>query len=420
MPKLKPTSTPGIFRRHVKGCGGGRCDCAYVVVWRHRGRQFTETHPSFAEAREAKGQREAGDRRPTSRVRLADYFAEWIESYAGRTARGFSETTRPEYRRPIEAHALPRWGSWRLAEVEPADVRDLFGALRKSGASTSAIKKLRAALSAMFATAVEDGLLRSNPVQGVRIPPAVEREPEDTAKALTRAELAVLLEALPGDWRLFFEFLTHTGLRISEAVGLTWEHLDLGESPRVRVREQFYRGKRRRLKSATGRRDVPLSPGMASRLLAHRRDSYRSDKAPVFGSMRGTELHPSNIASRVLKPAGVRAGFLRPEATWREPGEPESWLSFHTFRHTAASLLFEAGRNVKQVQEWLGHADPGFTLRTYVHLMDAGVGDAAFLDDAVQVNAGSTGRPETAETAALPNVPVSGEKREQPQAAASV
>jgi hypothetical protein len=38
---------------------------------------------------------------------------------------------------------------------------------------------------------------------------------------------------------------------------------------------------------------------------------------------------------------------------------------------------------VKQVQEWLGHADPGLTLRTYVHLMDDGVGDAAFFDSAV-------------------------------------
>jgi integrase len=61
-----------------------------------------------------------------------------------------------------------------------------------------------------------------------------------------------------------------------------------------------------------------------------------------------------------------------------------AWVSFHTFRHTCASLLFEEGRNVKQVAEWLGHADPSFTLRTYVHLMDAGVGDADFLDRAVQ------------------------------------
>jgi integrase len=59
-------------------------------------------------------------------------------------------------------------------------------------------------------------------------------------------------------------------------------------------------------------------------------------------------------------------------------------VTFKTFRHTCASLLFAEGRNVKQVQEWLGHADPAFTLRTYVHLMDEGVGDADFLDEAVQ------------------------------------
>lgn len=49
-------------------------------------------------------------------------------------------------------------------------------------------------------------------------------------------------------------------------------------------------------------------------------------------------------------------------------------VTFHIFRQTCASLLFDGGRNIKQVQEWSGHADPAFTLRTYVHLMDAGVG----------------------------------------------
>ena len=69
----------------------------------------------------------------------------------------------------------------------------------------------------------------------------------------------------------------------------------------------------------------------------------------------------------------------RAEAGRAALGDP-----FHTFRHTCASLLFEAGRDVKQVSAWLGHADPGLTLRTYVHLMDEGVGDAAFMDEAVR------------------------------------
>ncbi len=67
----------------------------------------------------------------------------------------------------------------------------------------------------------------------------------------------------------------------------------------------------------------------------------------------------------MLKPAAKAAGFVVPA---EGENEPAAWVSFHTFRHTCASLLFEAGRNVKQVQEWLGHVDPGFTLSTYVHL----------------------------------------------------
>jgi hypothetical protein len=46
-------------------------------------------------------------------------------------------------------------------------------------------------------------------------------------------------------------------------------------------------------------------------------------------------------------------------------------------------MLFEGGKSIRQVAAWLGHADPAFTLRTYVHLLDDGLGGAEFLDDAV-------------------------------------
>ena len=237
--KLEPTNTPGIFRRHVKGCPRGRCKCSYVVVWRHRGKQHKQTFRTLAEAREAKGNRDAGDRRPIARVRV----------------RGLLRRLDRVLRRPHRAGVLGddpagvpspdrastrsrRWGTWRLAEIEPTDVRELFGELRKRRRRPRRrSRSCGRALSAMFATAVEDGLLRSNPVQRRTHPPAAsdeQPEEDDRAKALTRAELALFLAALPSDWRLFFEFLAHTGLRISEAIGLTWAHLDLGERPRVR------------------------------------------------------------------------------------------------------------------------------------------------------------------------------------------
>ena len=93
----------------------------------------------------------------------------------------------------------------------------------------------------------------------------------------------------------------------------------------------------------------------------------------------GQPLSYGNLRRRVLVPAARKAGL--------------TWVTFHSFRHTCASLLFEAGRDVKQVASWLGHADPAFTLRTYVHLMDEGIGDADFLDTAVTADPAPTVEP---------------------------
>ena len=121
--------------------------------------------------------------------------------------------------------------------------------------------------------------------------------------------------------------------------------------------------------------------------MARRLWTIQAGKRPtdrVFTTVAGTPLSDSNVRRRVFNPATTRAGV--------------SWATFHTLRHTCASMLFEAGRDVKQVSAWLGHADPSFTLKTYIHLMDDGVGDAAFLDEAVTVGNGwATQDPETAE-----------------------
>lgn len=383
MADLEKTGTPGIFRRHRKDCDArDRCKCPWVITWRHRGKQYKETCGSFNEARQRKASHESGELEPRSKTKFGDYFPEWIESYSGLTSRGFSETTRPEYRRPIDSYAMPAWKNKRLSDIERGDVRRLFMTLRKDGKSTSVIKKPRVALLALFETAIEDELVRHNPAKGVRIPAPLTEEAEDDErpKALTRRELSALLAKMTPEWQLFFEFLTHTGLRISEAIGLNWRQIDLGSEPHVKVREQVYRGKRKKLKTRKARRDLPLSAGMADRLRHLRESSGGLGGDPVFASSVGTTLIPGKVARAVLWPATAAAGLVVHGD--EEESEPFP-VTFHTFRHTCASLLFDNGRNIKQVQEWLGHADPGFTLRTYIHLMDAGVGDAEFFDDAV-------------------------------------
>lgn len=49
--------------------------------------------------------------------------------------------------------------------------------------------------------------------------------------------------------------------------------------------------------------------------------------------------------------------------------EPKRAEGFHALRHFYASVLLDGGESIKALSEYLGHADPGFTLRTYTHLM---------------------------------------------------
>jgi integrase len=396
--KLERTNTPGIFRRHVADCDReGRCECAYVV-WRHRGRQHTDTFRTLAEAREAKGQRDGGDRRPSSRQPFEEYARRWLDAYRGRTSRGLAESTRRTYRRDMERWALPYFASFKLAEVEPPDVRAFVGHLGDAGLRPSSVRSVLAPVKAMYATAVEDGAVPTNPTRDVRVGALRGAEAiEEPVRAMTRAELAQLLGCIPERWRLLFELLAHTGLRISELSGLEWRDVVFGERPRLRVRRQDCRGEVRDLKSEHSRREVPLSAGMARRLFATRRG--RPASARVFTSPAGGRLNDGNLRRRVLIPASEAAGL----GVLDDDGEWRSWVTFHTFRHTCASLLFEAGRDVKQMAAWLGHADPAFTLRIYVHLMDEGVGDADFLDAAVRVNTGSTRRPQIAASPEAPD-----------------
>jgi integrase len=213
-----------------------------------------------------------------------------------------------------------------------------------------------APVKALLATAAEDGLIRGNPAHGLRnlVPADLAREDEQL-KALTEDELRAFLAQLPVAWTPFFEFLTQTGLRIGEAIEVRIGDLDFGKR-RLHVQRRFYRG-RVDLPKGRKRRRVPLSETLARALWVRVSSTSANDEDLLFTAEKGGRIDQSNLMSRVLKPAARDASV----------GE---WVGFHTFRHTCATMLFRRGWNAVQVQRFMGHSDPGFTLRRYVHLLD--------------------------------------------------
>jgi integrase len=218
---------------------------------------------------------------------------------------------------------------------------------------------------ACLATAVEDGFIRTNPAQRVRLPHRAKPEDEDgeQVRPFTREQLAAVLELVHPRHRLMFRLLAGTGLRVSELLALQWRHLKLdGATPCVRVRRAYVRGRIEPPKSKHGKREVPLERTLVDELRAWRRATeWPDDEDLVFPSLRGTPLKVENVRRRVLAPFAEEVGA--------------QWAGFHTFRHTCASMLFDRGANAKQVQRWLGHHSPSFTLDTYVHLLEDDLGE---------------------------------------------
>ena len=369
--RLVKTSTPGIFKR------GGR----YVVIFRDpHGRQRKRSARTLAEARDLQAALTAdvkrGEYRALSKATFAEYAAEWGDSYTGRTARGIRPQTLADYKALIERDAVPVFGRMHLGAIEPRDVKRFAGALGARGLAPSSVRRVLAPLRALLATGVEDGLIRSNPAAGVRIGRPIEHDENEQAKALTEDELRALLAAIPDEWRLFFRFLSHTGLRIGEAIALAWADVDFGRRC-VHVRRRFYRGRYDCPKSKYGRRTIPLSESVSRALWRLR--GTAEDAALVFVTPSGKRLEASNLMSRVLKPAAVEAGLGK----WvysKGRRRAATAVSFHTLRHTCATLLFRHGLNAKQVQMWLGQHSPAFTLATHVHLLPDDLPDPGFLD----------------------------------------
>jgi Phage integrase family len=106
--------------------------------------------------------------------------------------------------------------------------------------------------------------------------------------------------------------------------------------------------------------------------------------------------------THVLKPAAVEAGlgkWVQEREFGRKRGRrrAETWVGFHTLRHTCESILFRHGASPKVVQVWLGHHSPAFTLATYVHLMPEDLPVPVFFDALTREggNEAATGDPET-------------------------
>lgn len=301
-----------------------------------------------------------------------------LERWMPATRRNLSPTTWTERRRVIVNHIVPYIGSVPLQELEPAHLNQLYtellenGKARGSGGlSKKTVREVHVILRKALKDAGRWGLVERN-VADLADPPSA------TAAAMSRYRSIMtwtpdqlrtfVAHAIDDDWHPLWLVAASTGLRRGELLGLAWEDVDLLRA-RIAVRRSLVTVDgvphlREATKSRTSMRVVDIDRRIAEELLHHRErqgrrrshlDAAWHDHDLVFDRGDGVWLNPDHVSKRFRKLTEA-AGVPR--------------LRFHDLRHTHATLLLDAGENVKVVQERLGHHSASFTLDTYGHVTE--------------------------------------------------
>lgn len=213
----------------------------------------------------------------------------------------------------------------------------------------------------LLADAVRDGLLASNPCDGLRRLKA----PPSNRRPFTVGELAQVLALATPEWKSLIHFGFYTGQRLGDLARLTWEAVDV-EAGEIRFRA-----------SKTGRAMVlPLHPALVDHL-AEAMPAGDAPETPVHPlahavvTRQGSTANLSRQFSDLLKAAGV----VDDSPAKGIGGRAASPLSFHSLRHTATSLLKAAGVSAPIAQELIGHASEAMN-RHYTHIDGATLREA--------------------------------------------
>lgn len=277
---------------------------------------------------------------------LAEDLGEYLAHLA--VERGLSEHTVAAYRRDLSRYAtyLGEAGVNRLTDVDQAKVGAFVEAMRTGSdgghpLSASSAGRAVVAVRGWHRFALREGRAAGDPAAAVRPPSSIKRLPKAISTDEVERLLAAAAAADPPRGlrdRALLELLYGTGARISEAVGLDVDDLDL--TPDRSAVRLFGKGRKERV--------VPLGryavEAVEAYLVRGRPGLARAGRGTpaLFLNTRGQRLSRQS-AWAVLQAAAARAGL-------------EAHVSPHTLRHSFATHLLAGGADVRVVQELLGHA----------------------------------------------------------------
>lgn len=287
---------------------------------------------------------------------------------------GVRPSTEAGYRTVLGILKSDDFGKKRIDKVRISDAKAWLVQLQKNGRGFSSIKSIRGVLRPAFRMAVDDDLIRKNPFDFNLV--SVIYNDSKTRDALTPEQERKFLQFVKEDPHFckYYDgiyILFHTGLRISEFVGLTMDDLDFKEM-KINVDHQLQRYNRIGYtviepKTENGSRQVPMTSEVAEcfRNILESRGKPRVESV-IDGYSRFLFLDKDNNPMVAMHWEKYFQHICEKYNKIYKVQMPK--VTPHVCRHTFCSRMAAARMNPKVLQYIMGHSDIAVTMNTYTHL----------------------------------------------------
>jgi integrase len=309
-----------------------------------------------------------------SKILFTDAITQWLASKKNK----IELSTYEGYKSYIDCHIIPYFELLGLTidEIKPKHIKDYYedrfkrgkyGRDDKGGLSVRSIRKHGVVFKQVFADAFVNEPDKKNPAIGVKYP--TNEKPEFKGKFLTGEEANKMLQAFTGHELQAIVYVTlYYGLRRSEALGLRWSAVDFEENT-IKIEHRVVRVLSLEYKDGTKNkktmRTFPLLADVRALLLNLKK--RQSENQRIFGN---TYIESDYIFKwqdgRLYKPDYVTRSFKR---VLKRHGLKV--IRFHDLRHSTASILYDKGWELKDIQDWLSHADIQTTGNIYTHITNS-------------------------------------------------
>lgn len=326
-------------------------------------------------------------------ITLREWIQKWLAVYVDNVVK---DNTIDYYRRmlayvPVEMQKRP------LATLTPLMCQSMLMDLLDHGRqndgplSTSTVRSIRSTLITCLDAAKDAGLIKNNPAKATKPPRLIRKEKVFLSPAQAQRLLAVAEKgsyyidkttADPGQlyllqcYAVLIRLALVTGMRRGELLGLTWPCVGT-DTLSIRYQEQYSADKGYYLgtpKTRTSIRTISLDHSTMKVLNDWRYyqqayaeqlgNQFRNPNRLVLTNAFGTFVHPDNFRCRhwaaMCKAADLPTG-----------------CTLHSLRHTAATLMLQAGVDIKTCAQRLGHANATMLLKVYAHVLSENDAKAA-------------------------------------------